>query len=95
MRLLRQSDAQLFAGWGNHHSIQDTEILQKIDHLANKAASLLQVCNTLYAACACLILCGRIAFVMTTLYQMWVMLIIFFFWFFVASRRMSKVEVKL
>ena len=43
MRLLRQSDAQLFAGWGDHDSISDESILRKIDYLADAAAALLKV----------------------------------------------------
>lgn len=43
VRTLRQSDAQLFAGWGSHPSIGDTTMLEKIDRLANKAAALLKV----------------------------------------------------
>lgn len=43
MRVLRQSDAQLFSGWGGHLSICDVEMLGKIDVLADKAAALLQV----------------------------------------------------
>lgn len=43
MRTLRQSDAQLFAGWGSHPSIIDAAMLEKIDLLANKAATLLKV----------------------------------------------------
>ena len=43
VRTLRQSDAQLFAGWGSHPSISDAAMLEKIDHLANKAATLLKV----------------------------------------------------
>ena len=46
VRLLRQSDAQLFAGWGAHPSINDVTILETIDCLANKAALLLQVSHT-------------------------------------------------
>ena len=46
VRLLRQSDAQLFAGWGGHPSINDVTTLEKIDYLANKAATLLQVSRT-------------------------------------------------
>ena len=43
VRTLRQSDAQLFAGWGSHPSIGDAAMLEKIDRLANKAATLLKV----------------------------------------------------
>lgn len=43
VRLLRQSDAQLFAGWRDHPSIYDATILRKIDSLAAKASQLLQV----------------------------------------------------
>ena len=43
VRTLRQSDAQLFAGWGSHPSIGDAAMLEKIDRLANKAAALLKV----------------------------------------------------
>jgi hypothetical protein len=43
VRTLRQSDAQLFAGWGSHPSIGDTAMLEKIDRLANKAAARLKV----------------------------------------------------
>lgn len=43
VRLLRQSDAQLFAGWGNHDTISEPKMLRKIDALADKAAALLQV----------------------------------------------------
>ena len=46
VRLLRQSDAQLFAGWAAHPSINDVKILETIDCLANKAAMLLQVSRT-------------------------------------------------
>lgn len=46
VRLLRQSDAQLFAGWDGHPSINDVTTLEKIDCLANKAATLLQVSRT-------------------------------------------------
>lgn len=42
VRLLRQSDAQLFAGWGAHPSINDAAILTKISCLAVKAATLLK-----------------------------------------------------
>ena len=48
VRTLRQSDAQLFAGWGSHPSIADTEILAKIGRLADKAATLLKVTNWLF-----------------------------------------------
>ena len=47
VRLLRQSDAQLFAGWGAHPSISDGKILERIDHIADKAAMLLNVSHTL------------------------------------------------
>ena len=43
VRLLRQSDAQLFAGWGSFSALSDASILRKIDHLAQKVATLLQV----------------------------------------------------
>ena len=43
VRTLRQSDAQLFAGWGSYPSISDTVMLEKIDCLADKAATLLKV----------------------------------------------------
>ena len=43
VRLLRQSDAQLFAGWGAHPGISDGKILERIDHIADKAAMLLNV----------------------------------------------------
>ena len=43
VRTLRQSDAQLFAGWGSYPSISDTAMLEKVDRLASKAATLLKV----------------------------------------------------
>ena len=48
VRTLRQSDAQLFAGWGSYPSISDTVMLEKIDCLANKAAKLLKVYSWLF-----------------------------------------------
>ena len=41
MRLLCQSDAQLFAGWRDNPSVYDAKILRKIDNLATKASHLL------------------------------------------------------
>ena len=43
VRLLRQSDAQLFAGWSSYPSIADLEILEKISFLADKATTLIKV----------------------------------------------------
>ena len=51
MRLLRQSDAQLFAGWGRHPSVQDAAILHKMDRLADRAAALLQVHAVMWLSC--------------------------------------------
>jgi len=47
VRLLRQSDAQLFVGWGAHPSISDGKILERINHVVNKAAMLLTVSHSL------------------------------------------------
>lgn len=52
MRLLRQSDAQLFAGWGDHNSISDESILCKIGNLADAAASLLKVMKGVGLICS-------------------------------------------
>lgn len=43
VRLLRQSDAQLFSGWGPHGCINDSDVLAKLDKCAEKAATLLRV----------------------------------------------------
>ena len=43
VRTLCQSDAQLFAGWGSHACVGDAAVLEKIDKLANKTATLLKV----------------------------------------------------
>ena len=51
VRLLRQSDAQLFAGWGDHDSISDPKMLRKIDALADKAAGLLQASGNHIRGC--------------------------------------------
>ena len=48
VRTLRQSDAQLFAGWGAHPSVCDTIMLDKIDRLADKTATLLKVVYLLF-----------------------------------------------
>lgn len=43
VRLLCQSDAQLFAGWGGHPSVNDSSILEKLSNLSQKALHLLKV----------------------------------------------------
>ncbi len=43
VRTLRQSDGQLFSGWGPYPSINDTPVLSALDKLADKAAQLLKV----------------------------------------------------
>lgn len=47
MHLLRQSDSQLFSGWRDYESVYDTRILQKVDFLADCAASLIKVSDEL------------------------------------------------
>lgn len=51
VRLLRQSDAQLFAGWGGYPGVNDGVMLNKLDQLASQAAALLKV--TLFMATKC------------------------------------------
>ena len=48
VRLLRQSDAQLFAGWGGYPGVNDSVILNKLDQLTSQAAALLKV--TIYGS---------------------------------------------
>ncbi|XP_064391978.1 glucokinase regulatory protein-like [Halichondria panicea] len=42
VRTLRQSDGQLFSGWGPYPSINDRQVLSTLDKLADKAAQLLK-----------------------------------------------------
>lgn len=41
LRILRQSDAQLFSGWRHHPCIYDTQILHSIDLLVEKTKLML------------------------------------------------------
>ena len=43
VRLLCQSDAQLFAGWGGHPSVNDSSLLEKLSNLSQKTLDLLKV----------------------------------------------------
>lgn len=43
MRQLGQSDAQLFAGWGGHASVNDVTVIEKLSQLSQRAAELLKV----------------------------------------------------
>ena len=44
VRQLRQSDAQLFAGWGGHAGINDAAVLEKLRKISQTAVRLLKVC---------------------------------------------------
>ena len=43
VRQLRESDAQLFAGWGGHVGINDVAVLRKLHNISQTAIRLLKV----------------------------------------------------